>query len=37
MMGTWDYTHCSRLNQLSVCQHYAGTLQQLVLERAIIS
>lgn len=41
MMGTWDYTHCSRPNHLSVCQHYAGTLQQLccliLLERAITS
>lgn len=29
MMGTWDYTPCARFHHLSVCQHYAGTIQRL--------
>lgn len=30
MMGTWDYASCAEFHHLSVCQHYAGTLQHLV-------
>lgn len=36
MMGTWDYTPCTRFHHLSVCQHYAGMIQRLESVHSLI-